>query len=667
MSNLLKNENSLYLKQHANNPVKWWPWSQVAFNCAKTENKLIIISIGYSSCHWCHVMARECFEDSYIAGLMNKHFVCIKVDREERPDVDQVYMEVVQMITQRGGWPLNVFCLPDGRPFFGGTYFPSEDKGQGIIPWPQLLMRISNHYKKFPDELSENADNIVKNLASSNTPMGASGDPLRNIAFIGGAQAICKTHDDDWGGFGEAPKFPPSMTLDYLLGVRRSATCETYNPELTQRVDEIVQKTLKGMAHGGIFDQIGGGFSRYSVDKYWIIPHFEKMLYDNALLIDIYSKGYQRYKSELYKAIVEDTVVWLKREMLLDNGLFASSQDADTEGVEGRYYVWLTEEVESILGEDDAKLFCDAYNITEDGNFEGNTSNPAWVYDDTEMRYALKPLREKMLKARQVRVVPGRDDKVLVAWNSLIARGFAQAAFTFGNKDWLQFAANILDTLWENCMESGSRLKSVLYKNGPETAAFLDDYAFYAEACLVVASKLDWLQPGKLEAYIQRAQAVIDVVLEFFGDEHEIGFYFIAKDQDELITRKKVWYDNALPTGNSSMVHCLSLLYAITEDRKYSHELNEMKKAYTGFAKHAPNVVSYALAGFVYDAIGVAVIKVKGIKDLDELQKFIAEKPYRPVFIQTTQDEAQKNCYQLCVGSKCLEVTESIQDLLKKL
>ena len=667
MSNRLANENSLYLKQHIHNPVDWWPWCQQAFDHAKRKNKLIIISIGYSSCHWCHVMAHESFDDQYIASLMNKHFVCIKVDREERPDIDQVYMEVVQMLTQRGGWPLNVFCIPDGRPFFAGTYFPPEDKHQGIIPWPQLLMRINDHFKKNPEELIENADNIAKNLTATNQPMGANGDSLSNTALLGGAQAICMTHDDDWGGFGKAPKFPPSMTLNFLLSVRSTNTCEYSNPDLARRIDEVAHKTLKGMAHGGLFDQIGGGFARYSVDKYWIIPHFEKMLYDNALLIDIYSKGFLRYKTELFQLIVEETVQWAKRDMLLKNGLFASSINADSEGQEGKYYVWRPKEVHSVLGENDGKIFCDAYNITENGNFEGKTSNPAWMYDSSHMRKALKPLRNKILQARIDRVLPQRDSKILVSWNSLMARGLAQAAFTFDREDWMIMATKALDALWENNRESECRLKSVLYKNGPANSGYLDDYAFYAEACLFLASKIDFFKPGTAQLYIMRAQKLIDVVLEHFSDPYEIGFFFTADDTEQLISRKKAWLDNALPAGNSSMVHCLSYLYMLTGDGKYSHELNEMKKAYAGFATRAPNAVSHALAGFVNDAMGLAVLKIKGINDLTPLRNALANKPFRPIFIFTVNDPEQKNGYQLCIGNQCLEVTLDLDRIISKL
>lgn len=665
MANRLSKESSLYLKQHGENPVEWWPWCPEAFELAKKEGKLILVSIGYSACHWCHVMAHESFEDEYIAGLMNRNFVCIKVDREERPDIDQMFVEVVQMITGRAGWPLNVFCLPNGKPFFGGTYFPPKDIGRGIIPWPQLLMRLVESFKKSPHELEENGDNIIQNLLIANNPQ--SGEVLLNNSLLEGAKMICATHDDEWGGFGKAPKFPSPTVLEYLFAIRGSAACNE-DERLANRIDEVLVKTLKSMAHGGIYDQIGGGFSRYSVDRFWAVPHFEKMLYDNGLLISVYTKGWLSYRLDLFKSIVEETVGWVKNEMLMEFGAFASSLDADTEGVEGKYYAWTQEEVIKALGAEDGRVFCEAYAITKEGNFEKGSSIPAWVYDDDKKRLELKPLREKLLKMRELRVRPGKDKKILVSWNSLLAQGLVTAGFYFNRPEWVEMAQKVIDWIWENMSDRQNRLKAVYYAEGGEVSGYLDDYAFYAEACLALASKVEWLGSGSSSLYIERAQRVVDAVLEHFGDKESAGFFFTADDQEKLIARKKYWWDQAIASGNASMVHCLSDLYALTGEARYAEKLNQLRMAYAEFCNKAPNGVAYALAGFAEDAIGVVMLKINDVKNdvLNRIQEALGHKPYRKVFILRQKDAVPKR-YQLCVGNQCLESTDDLEAILEKI
>lgn len=666
MANRLSKESSLYLKQHGGNPVDWWPWCDEAFEVARKEDKLILVSIGYSSCHWCHVMAHESFEDEYIAGLMNRNFVCIKVDREERPDIDQMFVEVVQMITGRAGWPLNVFCLPDGRPFFGGTYFPPKDIGRGIVPWPQLLMRLVEAYKKSPQELEENGDNIVQNLLVANNP-SMTGE-LPNSALLEGARMICASHDDEWGGFGGAPKFPSPTVLEYLFAVRGSAAC-AQDAQLAERIDGVIEKTLKGMAHGGIYDQLGGGFSRYSVDRFWAVPHFEKMLYDNGLLINTYTKGWLSYRLELFKSIVEETVGWLEREMLMDFGAFASSLDADTEGFEGRYYAWTQAEVVEVLGAEDGGLFCDAYGITKEGNFEKRASIPAWVYDDSQKRLELKPLRDKLLKARELRVRPGKDSKILVSWNSLLAQGLVNAGFYFNRREWLLLARKVIDWIWKNMSDGKNRLRSVYYGKAGDVMGYLDDYAFYAEACLALASKIEWVDASCASRYIERAQKIVDTVLEHFGDSDGLGFFFTADDGEKLVARKKYWWDQAIASGNASMVHCLSDLYVLTGKEIYAEKLNQLRKGYAEFGKNAPNGVAYALAGFVENAIGVVLLKMsdeEGTDVVDRVQEFLVSKPYRKVFILREKGMTSAK-YQICVGTQCLDSTDDLEAILKKI
>ena len=680
--NRLASEPSLYLRQHAQNPVHWQPWGDDVWARALAEDKPVLISIGYSACHWCHVMAHESFEDDYIADLMNRQFVCVKVDREERPDVDQIYMEAVQMITQHGGWPLNVFCLPDGRPFFGGTYFPPGDNNRGIIPWPQLLMRVADYYAKNRQELVENADNIVKNLTQSNVPLGASAQSQwDNRTLLAAVQAIIPLHDDTWGGFGGAPKFPPAMTLDFFLAVRATAGVESVRG-LAARIDDVVNITARAMAHGGLFDQFGGGFYRYSVDGQWLIPHFEKMLYDNALLLNFFAKAYRRYQNPLYAAICEETVGWLLREMRDPAGPFYAALDADSAGHEGATYVWTPEQIREILGDEDAKAICAAYNITEAGNFEHRTCNPALVEADFAVRAKLAPLREKLLATRQQRPQPGRDNKILLAWNALAIRGLAEASFALGKKEWFMVAQQCADWLWEKLSFVGEdgyrRLRAVHYdttpteqNSKPETrnpkpsSAFFDDYAFFAEALLGLAAYADWAQPGStfLEQNVARARALVATLRTHFRDPHTLGYFFTADDHEQLAVRKKEWWDNALPSGHAALAHALAGLHALTGESAYAAELADLKKCYTGLAARSPMGVPHALAAFTWDAVGIAVLKVKGPVDWSALRATLAAKPYRPLFIISATDPAQPNGLQLCVGTQCAAPTTSVAEL----
>lgn len=672
MQNRLSKENSLYLLQHASNPVDWYAWGDEAFEAAKSQNKPLLVSIGYSACHWCHVMAHESFENDYIAKLMNKHFICVKVDREERPDVDQVYMEAVQMIQQQGGWPLNVFCLPDGRPFFGGTYFPPEDRGQGLIPWPQVLMRISEHFKRSKSELVDNADAIQKNIMAATQAAstgGAQGD-WQNEHLVSAAHGICGNHDDQYGGFGGAPKFPPSMTLNFLRALRRTAAIEEGEPAFAERIDEVTHATLRSMAHGGIYDQFGGGFARYSVDAHWLIPHFEKMLYDNALLIDAYTRGWLDNKDPLYEAIVEETIGWLEREMSAPSGGFYAALDADSEGEEGRYYVWTPEEVDSVLGLSEAREVRAAYNITNEGNFEHGTTNPALVEPDFSIRSKLAEARAKLLAHREAeRVPPGKDTKINTAWNCMLIRSMADAGFYFDRPEWLERARKAADFIWESLTEEvdGSlRIKAVYYEGvGAQIEGYLHDYALAAEAFLAVASKLAWIDPAAPAIYQDRAKACIDTALQYFSDQHTAGFYFTAEDAETPVARRKEWFDNATPSGNAVMLHALAGLYALTGEGRYADAIQSTLPAYTDYALKVAAGVAHALEAATLHATGIAVIKVKQGVAIGGLREALSASPWRRSFIEVV--ESQSANYQLCVGTQCLQPTDDLAEIVSAL
>ena len=673
MPNRLSNENSLYLQQHAENPVDWYPWGEEALAAAEASGKPLLVSIGYSACHWCHVMAHESFESDYIAKLMNQHFICVKVDREERPDVDQVYMEAVQMIQQQGGWPLNVFCLPDGRPFFGGTYFPPEDRGHGLIPWPQVLMRISDHYKRSKAELIDNADSIQKNIMASTQAAstgGASG-VWDNACLVAAAHGICGNHDDQYGGFGGAPKFPQAMSLDFLRSVRRSAAVEA-EPELAERIDAVSHTTLRAMAHGGLFDQFGGGFARYSVDPHWLIPHFEKMLYDNALLIDAYSRGWLANQDPLYAAVVEETIGWLEREMSAEGGGFYAALDADSEGEEGRYYVWTPEQIDSVLGPTEAaREIRSAYNITAEGNFEDGNSNPALVDADFAVREKLAAARQQLLAYREAnRVRPGKDTKISTAWNGMLIRSMADAGFYFNRPEWLQRARKAADFIWSELTEEvdgALRLKAVYYEGvGARVDGFLHDYALAAEAFLAIASKIDWLESGASATYLARAQACVESALRYFEDPHAAGFFFTAADTQTPVARRKEWFDNATPSGNAVLLHALSGLYALTGEGRYDQALRSTLPAFADYAQKVAAGVAHALEAASTHAIGIAVIKVKAGVSLHALRDALAKAPWRRTFIQIGADH-QSADYQVCVGTQCLPPTSDLSEVIEVL
>ncbi len=672
MQNRLSKENSLYLKQHAENPVDWYPWGEAALAAARESDKPLLVSIGYSACHWCHVMAHECFENNYIAGLMNQHFICVKIDREERPDIDQVYMEAVQMIQHSGGWPLHVFCLPDGRPFFGGTYFPPEDRGNGLVPWPQLLMRIADFYKRSRAELEENADAIQKNILLATKVV--CGDGTReswDSLLVDAARGICGNHDDQYGGFGNAPKFPPSMTLNFL-GVLQYSRFLNDNSELRQRIRNIRHTTLRAMAHGGLFDQFGGGFARYSVDRHWLIPHFEKMLYDNALLIDAYTRGWLDNHDPLYAAVVEETIGWLEREMSAESGGFYAALDADSEGEEGRFYVWSPEEIESVLdSKDEALAICQAYNITEKGNFEHGTSNPALVDSDVEVRKRLASARRRLLAHRDAsRVHPGKDTKINTAWNCMLIRALADAGFYLGRLEWLERACKAADFIWTELGDGRGdefHLKSVFYEgSGAKIEGFLHDYSLAAEAFLAVAAKIDLLDAGAFAEYRRRAEVCVKSALRLFKDPDSAGFFFTSKDVETPVARRKEWFDSTTPSGNSSLLHALSGLYALSGETYLNEEIQAMLPV---IANQAPKVaagVANALEAVSSHVSGIVVIKVRPSVSIEALRTELKSNPWRRTFVLINL-EKQPSDYQVCIDSCCFLLTDDISEVTKVL
>ena len=562
MTNRLAQETSPYLLQHKNNPVDWYPWGEEALEKARAEDKPILLSVGYSACHWCHVMERESFEDEATADIMNKHFVNIKVDREERPDVDSIYMSAVQAMTRHGGWPMTVFMTPDGAPFYGGTYFPPVPS-RGMPSFKQVLLSLADAYANRREEVLASAENVREFLKESSTasiPRSEVSEGLLTHA----ANALAGQIDNRFGGFDGAPKFPQTMNLEVLLRHHKRTG--------DRAALSGVELTLRQMANGGIYDQLGGGFARYSVDEYWLVPHFEKMLYDNALLARLYLEAYEATGDGFYRRIAEETLDYVMRDMRSPEGGFYSAEDADSEGVEGKFYVWTPEEIEATLEAEDAKLAERYWDVTERGNFEGknilNVPRPPEAVADEfglsteELWQRILLIRERLFTEREKRVRPGRDEKVLAAWNGLMLRAFALAAGVTGREEYLRVAEENAVFLLEKLVVDGRLRRS--YKDGQARLnGYLEDYA-------CVADGLVELYEATFETrWLREAASLADAILGLFWEEAEGAFYDTAADHEELVTRPRDVYDNATPSGNSVAVDVLLKLSVLLEREDY--------------------------------------------------------------------------------------------------
>ncbi len=582
-TNNLINETSPYLLQHAHNPVEWFAWGEEAFEKAKAEDKPVLVSIGYSACHWCHVMEHESFEDEATARIMNEHFVSIKVDMEERPDVDKIYMDFVQLTTGSGGWPLNVFLTPDKLPFFGGTYFPPVRR-YNMPDFGQVLVSVAGAWKEKRDELLHSANDVLGEMRriglAEFSPIGLSVEQL-DSAF----QSFVRTFDATNGGFGGAPKFPAPMSLEFLL--------RYFHRTNNEQALNIVLKTCKEMAHGGFYDQLGGGFHRYSVDAVWLVPHFEKMLYDNAQLAKLYLHVYQITKDEFYKHIAADTLEYLKREMLNEKGGFYSTQDADSEGIEGKFFVWTPPEIEEILGEANARVFNFYYDVSEDGNFEeenilnvkNTIAETAGVLKISEesLKEILEKGKEKLFVEREKRIKPFRDEKVLTAWNGLMLATFSEASAILDNWEYLEIARKNADFILENLQQDGYLLRT--WKDGKaKLNAYLEDYANFSEGLVEL-----YQVSGEVK-YLKEAKRLADLMITEFWDEETGGFFFTANNHEKLLVRNKDYNDNATPSGNSTAADVLLKLSKLLGNEHYE------KFAVTVLRLIAPQIRRYPQA-----------------------------------------------------------------------
>ena len=559
MTNRLAKETSPYLLQHAHNPVDWYPWGDDAFRRAKEEDRPVLLSVGYSACHWCHVMERESFENEDIARTMNENFVNIKVDREERPDVDSIYMGAVQAMTGQGGWPMTVFMTPDGKPFYGGTYFPPEDRG-GLPAFPRVLEAIASAYRHNRSQIVQTTEQLLAHMRQASA--GVRGmEPLTTEVMNRAFAHLAAQFDGNHGGFGLQPKFPQPMVYEFLLRQH----LRTGDPEPL----EMVETTLDRMAMGGIYDQLRGGFHRYSTDTFWLVPHFEKMLYDNALLARLYLHAYQMTGKPLYRKVVEETLDYVLAEMTDTTGGFYSAQDADSEGEEGKFFVWRPETVVEVLGKEDGDVVNRYFDVTVDGNFEGmsilNVKSPAAEFaasegmSEDELAGLLGRARARLLEAREERVRPGLDDKVLTSWNGLMVGAFAEAGVALGRSDYTAAAARCAAFVLDSLRDGYRVLRT--YKDGEaKLKAYLEDYSYLVSGLLLLHEATfegRWLQEA-----IDLGRDMVDL----FWDEAAGQFYDTGIDHEELVVRPRDTQDNATPSGSAVAADVLLRLAVITGD-----------------------------------------------------------------------------------------------------
>jgi uncharacterized protein YyaL (SSP411 family) len=641
-TNQLARETSPYLRQHAHNPVDWYPWGPEALARARQLDRPIFLSIGYSACHWCHVMEHESFENEAIARVLNEHFVSIKVDREERPDLDQIYMASVQMLTGQGGWPMSVFLTPDLKPFFGGTYFPPEDR-YGRRGFRELLLLLAEAWAKRREEINRAAEDITAHLQSFGQLPPSEGD-LGPDLLRRAAEGLGRLFDPVHGGFGQAPKFLHTMDLRVLL-----RAWQRFGDE---QALQMVRHTLDRMAMGGIYDHLGGGFARYSTDARWLVPHFEKMLYDNALLVGAYLEAFQVSGEPFYRDVVEETLGWVAREMTSPQGPFFSTLDADSEGVEGKFYVWSADEIEQVLGKKDAELFQAAYGVEPEGNWEDghNILHRTKTFDqlarlhhlpEPELRRTLADARQKLFAVRARRVRPGLDEKVLTSWNGLMIAAYAQAATVLDNPGYAQAAARAADFLLTHLRTADGRLLRTWSAGAePKLNGYLEDYAFLLDG--LVALYEATFEPRWIEAALGLARVLIDQ----FWDPSEGGFFYTGRDHEQLIARGKDPHDNATPSGNAMAVTALLRLAKLTGRTELWAKAEATLRAYTGLLAAHPFAAGQMLIALDFYLGPVQEIAVVGDPAAEETRRVLrlirsGFRPHQVVALKPSRGEAR--------------------------
>ncbi len=657
MKNRLINETSPYLLQHASNPVDWFPYGPEALQKAKDENKLLIISIGYFACHWCHVMEHESFENQDVANVMNTYFVSIKIDREERPDLDAYYLDAVHMLNQRGGWPLNCIAFPDGRAIWGGTYFKPDQ-------WIRVLNEIVRINTDEPHLLREQAHTINSKLLEVNKLQNSQEDvSLSHETILATSlDRFVNQCDMQLGGFAGAPKFPMPLSFQYLLRM-------AYH---TKRADvaQLVKTTLTQMAHGGIYDQLGGGFSRYSTDDAWKIPHFEKMLYDNAQLISLYAEAFRFDPNPLYRKIVHETLAFIKTNLRSEDGLFFASLDADSEGVEGKYYVWTHAEIANALGKD-AALFCAYYGIESDGNWEHgvNVLLPAPTLENVRLAYGLSHLEiettlqkccARLLEKRQLRVAPALDYKVITAWNALVITGFVDAFKATGNQEYLEDAVNLGQKTNEVFMDESGHLFHSYTKGKYGNDGFLDDYAFLALAYL------DLAQVTQQAYWLKLVEALLGYAIRHFLDQSTGLYYYTSANQLDINVRKLDYYDTVIASSNAALCLAFTRYARLRDDTRFAGFSTLMLKQINAELSKQPTAFSCWLLALYEVTYGVFTVKMRGTNWSEMLKSFT--KQFRPDFsimMYDNQLDETIECTEafICSGDTCFPPVQSVEEM----
>ena len=636
--NSLIHETSPYLLQHAKNPVQWYTWNESALKKATEEHKPIFLSIGYSSCHWCHVMAHESFENSEIAKIMNENFINIKVDREERPDIDDIYQKVCQIATGQGGWPLSVFLTPDQKPFYVGTYFPILDS-YGRPGFGSLLRQLAQSWKEKPQDIIKTAENFLTNLQKTESVNTL--ESLDKSILDEAAINLMQLGDPMYGGFGSAPKFPNSANLSFMLRYSKLSGISKFQ--------EFALKTLRKMAQGGIFDQLRGGFHRYSTDSRWLVPHFEKMLYDNALIPVVYTEAYQITKDPFYLEVVTKTLNYVLEEMTSTEGGFYSAQDADSEGEEGKYYVWNKSEIQEILG-NDADVFCLFYDVTDGGNFEGKTilcnnislSSVAFKFGKTEdqVKNILDSGIKKLLDVRSKRISPGLDDKILTSWNALMISALAKGFRVSNEQSFLSAAEKCISFIENHLVKNGKLLRT--YKNGTsKIQAYLEDYSYF------ISALLDIFEINPEIKYLETAQTFGNYLIDHFWDPTQKNFFMTDNTHEKLIIRPKSNYDLSMPSGNSVAAYSLLRLYHLTQEKKFLEISLDVIESQATMAAENPFGFGYLLNTiymYLQKPLEITVLNPKNT----EIAKYLTGMFLPESILVTVRDENQiKNLAKL--------------------
>jgi uncharacterized protein YyaL (SSP411 family) len=617
MANRLANETSPYLLQHAHNPVDWYPWGPEALERARAEERPILLSVGYSACHWCHVMERESFENGETAALMNQLFVNIKVDREERPDVDSIYMTAVQQMTGHGGWPMTMFLTPAGEPFYGGTYYPPEPR-HGMPSFRQVLSAVAEAWRERRDDVLHSAGEMREMLAQSSAVRPPAAASVDASVLDAAEKSLAGRFDERWGGFGGAPKFPQPMGLEFLLRQwKRTGSADALR---------MADLTLHRMAEGGMYDHVGGGFARYSVDAQWLVPHFEKMLYDNALLARAYLHAWQATGDEAHRRVVEETLGWVTQEMTSPEGSFYSALDADSEGEEGKFYLWTPDEVDALLGPDDGPLFRRYYDVSEGGNFEHrNILHTAHALDDVaratgvapeRLREAVERGRAVLYEARAKRVWPGLDDKVLTSWNAMMLHAFAEAARVLEREDWREAAVRSAEFLTTALRRDG-RLLRTCKEGRAKIPAFLEDHALLVDA-LVAVYEATWDA-----RWVREAKSLADDLLAHFWADDEGVFYDTASDAEALVVRPRDVFDNATPSGNSAAAMALLRLGELTGDARYREVAERVLAGMGELMARVPMGFGHLLCALDFSLAAPTEIAIVGDPASDEARALV--------------------------------------------